>query len=862
VTESALHEANPSIADEVAALLALIARLATEPDHPDKVWRSALSHLRLAQIGLTHPPYRHLVGPNLAATVGSGSAWIETHRLHLRATAGLRDGAADAAARVRQFCAWAESTHPPKEEISLHLGTELDPADLLPLLINLLEESLNGRSPGPVLPALVAAATRLAARCGGPDKRVMEWVGWTALGSCLWRAGALDEAEKLYDQLVPRLSAPAHRRKAQLGRAIVAAMRGAFAVARGYFDAVSADNPADEMAELARLNTLWTYIHAEDGPGLTRFVRVWAGAPTCREALPHAASAAGAPRATERPGLALGILVRFAELDWTDDPAGQIRLLEALIELLRELSADDTVAEVCMQLIRLDDRLAAGTTRYLWQDDYDRVGRAYRLLVELYSRVERVDETANWSALSFLEAEKEARFSRAAPTFARSALPPERWAEQARLVGELAALEAQTENRLRGAFGADAIARAARRDLATGPAPDEPTDAELAQRTIEIRDRLARWRADVATTVASAAAFLDATPDALRRALERATVPTGTALLAYRLARTDGRLTAYLLDPTGNLAPLGWDVNLASINALLAVLAQFPENEIDYITDRLSTHMLPPALVDRLDRIDSRAVVLSPDIGLDGVPWEALGRAEWRLGTRFALTRSPSLLRTLRRAGEGAGAELPTGPPVVVANPTGDLPGATAEAATIGKVLAGTGAEAISLRHCTGSRMLELLETSAWLHFAGHTNYFRADPPSSHLLLSDRPVTITELAGTSVLSGSVVVLSSCESSRTGQVNELMSPLGLGAVLLLRGSAVVVASNWPVADDSAGAFMTGLYTRALSRDRSIAEAARAARHELRAAGRPVAEWGQFAVLGDPFARCPLQRIVPS
>ena len=109
-------------------------------------------------------------------------------------------------------------------------------------------------------------------------------------------------------------------------------------------------------------------------------------------------------------------------------------------------------------------------------------------------------------------------------------------------------------------------------------------------------------------------------------------------------------------------------LNPVVLDALQTVLTQFPEDELDYIVERLTGLLLPDRLLSALDDGGAHTVVVSADPGIPSVPWEALGAGGRRLGLDFALCRTPSLLRNAALLGGASCA--PTRPRATFSSPT------------------------------------------------------------------------------------------------------------------------------------------------------------------------------------------------
>lgn len=178
--------------------------------------------------------------------------------------------------------------------------------------------------------------------------------------------------------------------------------------------------------------------------------------------------------------------------------------------------------------------------------------------------------------------------------------------------------------------------------------------------------------------------------------------------------------------------------------------------------------------------------------GLVTLPWAMVpsraGRAT-SVATRLALDGS-----AVRRPGA-----------VAVAGP--DLEHAPAEAVAVadawaGAVLAGPAA--------TAGAAADALRTAGVVHLAAHGRHEPENPLFSWVRLADGPLFAHELEGAD-LSGSLVVLSSCEVGRA-TVRPGGEVLGMASVLLRLGADTVIAALAPIRDDVAASVMPALHRR--------------------------------------------------
>ncbi|TKK84216.1 CHAT domain-containing protein [Herbidospora galbida] len=109
----------------------------------------------------------------------------------------------------------------------------------------------------------------------------------------------------------------------------------------------------------------------------------------------------------------------------------------------------------------------------------------------------------------------------------------------------------------------------------------------------------------------------------------------------------------------------------------------------------------------------------------------------------------------------------------------------------------------------THERVLALLDGCSWMHFAGHAVQELDAPAVARLLLSDRPLTLRELAARRLDRAEFAFLSGCETSRGGDVlaDEATS---LAGSVQLAGFPHVIGTLWPIVDVHAPAIVDTVY----------------------------------------------------
>ncbi len=252
------------------------------------------------------------------------------------------------------------------------------------------------------------------------------------------------------------------------------------------------------------------------------------------------------------------------------------------------------------------------------------------------------------------------------------------------------------------------------------------------------------------------------TPEPVTPAAVQAALPAGQALIAFTRrgpARwvgvyVDGeRLEARAVDPADPLGP--WAERIAGLGGLMIVDGGLP-----------AARDLPPAP--------------------DGRPWTAHIAIGW--------LPAAGLLPRPHIAGAA--------PPVVIADPTGDLPHARAE----GRALAAaTGARLIAGGEATESRVIDALRDARWLHYAGHGSPGEDGPWDARLTLADGvSLTAVELM-LARAAPRVAVLSACRTVRTGSLASA-EPWGLPEMLVALGTRSVLAADVLLDDAAARRFV--------------------------------------------------------
>ncbi|MEZ4471172.1 MAG: CHAT domain-containing protein [bacterium] len=153
----------------------------------------------------------------------------------------------------------------------------------------------------------------------------------------------------------------------------------------------------------------------------------------------------------------------------------------------------------------------------------------------------------------------------------------------------------------------------------------------------------------------------------------------------------------------------------------------------------------------------------------------------------------------------------PVGPAtILIADPTGDLPGARSEADQVAPLLAAAGRppRRITGGAVTRASLVDALAVADHLHYAGHGRYAGFEGWDSALPVHDGALEVGDLLLLSRVPAAVV-LSGCETGRAR--GEAAVGLGLAHAFLVRGTDAVVAPVGPVDDGIAARFAVALYS---------------------------------------------------
>ena len=262
----------------------------------------------------------------------------------------------------------------------------------------------------------------------------------------------------------------------------------------------------------------------------------------------------------------------------------------------------------------------------------------------------------------------------------------------------------------------------------------------------------------------------------------------------------------------------------------------------------LADRLLPTAVRNRLH--PTHRLLIVPADALHALPWAALRLADAWLVERAQIQLLPSLAvwsALERQAPAAQGGALFIGC-ATFRGRAAVLPGIAAEQA----MLARHWARAASLRDEQASRstLLELaqrgeLRQYRLIHIASHAQLTPTRGHLAHLKLADADLSLEDLSRLN-LAGCLVVLSACDGA-AAEVLPGEEVYSLSWALLAAGARAVLASLWPLNDQSAVELLEQFYAELPRASDATLALAQAQRASLRASASP-AEWGCFVLIG--------------
>ncbi len=187
------------------------------------------------------------------------------------------------------------------------------------------------------------------------------------------------------------------------------------------------------------------------------------------------------------------------------------------------------------------------------------------------------------------------------------------------------------------------------------------------------------------------------------------------------------------------------------------------------------------------------------------------------------------------------------GPRVAIGVADAGAPHAEDEALAVARAM---NAERVLLgTQATVERVKEALSGAGGVHIASHARFVSHSPMQSAIKLSDGWLTARDMYDVD-LAGGTVVLSACDSGRTG-VSHARELLGLVRGFLNAGAGSLVLSHWLLHDATAARTLTDMYTAWYSDATASGKpesALRQAQRRVRGVNPHVAAWGALHVVG--------------
>jgi len=334
-------------------------------------------------------------------------------------------------------------------------------------------------------------------------------------------------------------------------------------------------------------------------------------------------------------------------------------------------------------------------------------------------------------------------------------------------------------------------------------------------------------------------------------------LPTGTALVEFftvndelvAFVRTDSGLQLRRLTRMYEVARLvrrlGFHIGKGAFGAdYLRANLEGLRGRVDGCLHALWEAVIKPLEPDLRGR--DRLIVV-PHGPLHGLPFHAFHDGDGYLAERFAVSCVPSagVYQNCRRLAGPLGLRA-----LVVGVEDPNLPWVTREIETVASawprvtVLAG--------REATGQELRRQIGKFDILHVASHAVFRRDNPAFSLLKLADGWLTVADL-GELARGAQMVTLSACETG-LGGLSVGDEVVGLTRGILGAGCSTVVASLWPVSDDTTARLMGRFYAD-LQNGTAAADALRSAMLAVRSEHDHPYFWAPFVVTGggDPAAQ---------
>lgn len=186
---------------------------------------------------------------------------------------------------------------------------------------------------------------------------------------------------------------------------------------------------------------------------------------------------------------------------------------------------------------------------------------------------------------------------------------------------------------------------------------------------------------------------------------------------------------------------------------------------------------------------------------------------------------------------------------LIIADPTGDLNYARAEAKSIKKYI--PKAEQIIGKRATKEKVMAFISKYNIIHFACHARFNIENPIFSHLLLSGKKdglsrMEVNEIFNLKLKKANLVILSACESA-LGMPTKGDEITCLTRAFIYAGAPSVIVTLWEI-DDEATAELMGEFYKHFSRGEKTANAIRLAQIKMMKKYQNPYLWAGFQLVG--------------
>jgi ribosomal protein L40E len=283
---------------------------------------------------------------------------------------------------------------------------------------------------------------------------------------------------------------------------------------------------------------------------------------------------------------------------------------------------------------------------------------------------------------------------------------------------------------------------------------------------------------------------------------------------------------------------------------------ELPDTEavdsLSELGDLMYRLFLPTTIQQHLSAAHDPLLIASNDLEL---PWELMCAENEFVCLRCPVGRMPMMREFPRRNEYTRGERLRF---LFIANPTGDLPATEKEVNRIAHRLSEATADVdIWLGdEATGLKLHRALASGNYdiIHFSGHAYFNAENPDESGLLLAGQNVFIAQTIQRTLRGRPLILLNACESGREmmqeGEVSYIASETeGLASSFIRGGALGIVGTLWPIFDEGAAQFAAVFYDHLLS-GKTLGEALRLARLQLKESRPNDVTWASFVLYGDP------------